>query len=71
MNVRIITEAGNVVGYQVLENESPAPGQFRGGLIAGQGQKLHEVEVADDFALVPGPEEIHKKLAIYTHKKAA
>jgi hypothetical protein len=71
MKVRIITEAGNVVGYQVLENESPAPGQFRGGLIAGQGQKLHEVEVADDFALVPGREEIHKKLAIYTYKKAA
>jgi hypothetical protein len=70
MKVRIVTEGSNVVGYQVVENESPAPGQFRAALTAGQGQKVHEVELADDFALVPNPEEIHKKLAAHFAKKA-
>ena len=63
MKVRIVTDGGNVVGYQVVESESPAPGQFSAALTAGQGQKIHEVEIAEDFALVPNPEEIHKRLA--------
>ena len=70
MKVRIVAEGSNVVGYQVVENESPAPGQFRAALAAGPGQKVHEVEVGEDFALVPNPEEIHKKLAAYSIKKA-
>ena len=71
MKVRIITEAGTVVGYQVVEHESPAPGQFRASLMASQGQKLHEVEVPEDLALVPSPEEIHRKLLPHLQKKAA
>jgi hypothetical protein len=70
MKVRIVVEGSNVVGYQVVENESPAPGQFRASLVAGQGQKIHEVEVAEDFALVPGPDEIHKRLAGHLAKRA-
>lgn len=71
MKVRIVTEGNAVVGYQVVENETPAPGQFRGGMMAGQGQRVQEVEVPDDFTLVPSPEEIHKKLATHLLKKAA
>jgi hypothetical protein len=70
MKIRIVTEGGSVVGYQVVEAEAPAPGQFRAGLTAGPGQKLHEVEVAEDFVLVPSPEEIHKKLAAHLTKRA-
>ena len=71
MKVRIVIEGGsNVVGYQVVENESPVPGQFRAALTASQGQKVHEVEVGDDFALVPNLEEIHKRLAGHLTKKA-
>lgn len=71
MKVRIVTEGNAVVGYHVVENETPAPGQVRGGLMAGQGQRVQEVEVPDDFALVPSPEEIHKRLAAHLPKKAA
>lgn len=71
MKVRIVTEAGNVVGYQVVEHQSAAPGEFRSGLLAGPGQKLHEIEVPEDFTIVPGPEDIHKRLAPYVLKKAA
>ncbi|HLH07557.1 MAG TPA: hypothetical protein VKW78_09990 [Terriglobales bacterium] len=71
MRVHIITEGAAVVGYQVIENANPAPGQFRSGLMAGPGQKLHEVELPEDFATVPGPEEIHKRLTAYIQKKAA
>lgn len=70
MKVRIVSEGSNVVGYQVVEDESPAPGQFRAALTASQGQKVHEVEVGEDFALVPNPEEIHKRLAGHLTKKA-
>jgi len=70
MKVRIVAEGSNVVGYQVVEDASPAPGQFRAALIAGQGQKIHEVEIGEDFALVPNPEEIHKRLAGHIAKKA-
>jgi hypothetical protein len=69
--VRIVTEGNNVVGHHPVENEALAPGQVRGGLIAGQGQRIQEAEVADDFALVPSPEEIHKRLAAHLTKKAA
>ena len=71
MRVKIITEASAVVGYQIVDTTPAAAGEFRGGLIAGSGQKLHEVEVGEDFVSVPGPEEIHKRLAAYTQKKAA
>ena len=71
MKVRIVTEGNTVVGYHPVENEPPAPGQVRGGLMAGQGQRIQEVEVPDDFALVPSPEEIHKRLAAHLPKKAA
>jgi hypothetical protein len=71
MKVRVVTEANAVVGYQVVETEHPAPGQFRASLMAGPGQKLHEIEVAEDFQIVPSPEEIHKKLATHLAKKAA
>lgn len=71
MKVRIVTEGNAVVGYHVVENETPAPGMIRGGFVAGPGQRVHEVEVADDFTLVPGPEEIHKKLAGLIPRKVA
>jgi len=71
MKVTIVAEGNNVVGYQVGAEDLPTRGQFRAGLIAGTGQKLHEVEVADDFPMVANPEEVHKKLAAHLHKKAA
>ena len=66
-------ETGGAITYFVtFKNNGPqTPGQFRAGLIAGPGQKLHEVEVADDFPMVANPEEVHKKLAAHLHKKAA
>ncbi len=70
MKVRVVTEGGNVVGFQAIEEELPAPGQFRAALTAGLGQRVHEVEVGEDFVLVPSPEEIHKRLAAHTTKKA-
>jgi hypothetical protein len=71
MKVTIVAEGNNVVGYQVVTYDSPTPGQFRAGLIAGPGQKIHEVEVGEDFPLVANPEEVHKRLAAHIHKKAA
>jgi len=71
MKVRIVTQANKVVGYQRLENNSPAPGEFRGGLIAGPGQQILEADLPEDFDLVANPEDIHKKLAAHLHKKAA
>ena len=71
MRIRIVTEGNTVVGFHPVEEETPATGQVRGGLMAGQGQRVHEVEVSDDFALVPSPEEIHKKLFAHISKKAA
>lgn len=71
MKVRIVTEGNAVVGYHVVDNEAPTPGQVRGGMMAGHGQRVQDVEVPDDFTLVPSPEEIHKKLAAYVLKKAA
>jgi|SwirhisoilCB3_FD_contig_31_13687876_length_420_multi_2_in_0_out_0_1 hypothetical protein len=71
MRVRVVTEGGNVVGYQVAEERTSAPGEFRCSLTAGPGQKLHELEIGDDFALVPSPEEIHKKLGAQLTKRAA
>ncbi len=34
MKARIVIEANKVVGYQLVEDNSPVPGQFRGGLMA-------------------------------------
>ncbi len=71
MKVTIVTEGNSVVGYQIADKETPAPGQFRGGLIASNGQKLHELEVPDDISLVSNPEEVHKRFAAQLGKKAA
>ncbi len=71
MKARIVIEANKVVGYQLGEDNSPVPGQFRGGLMAGPGQQLQEVEIPDEFALVANPEDVHKRLATYIAKKAA
>jgi hypothetical protein len=70
MKVRIVTEGSNVVGYQVVEDESTAAGQFRAALTAGQGQKVHIVEAGEDLSLVPNAEEIHKRLAANFTKRA-
>lgn len=72
MNVRVVSEGNTVVGYQVGPNlDNIAPGQISGALMAGPGQRVQDVEVPDDFALVPSPEEIHKRLAAALSKRAA
>jgi hypothetical protein len=71
MKVTVVTDGNSVVGYQIADKETPAPGQFRGGLIAGDGQKLHELEVPEDSISVSNPEETHKKLAAHLGKKVA
>jgi hypothetical protein len=71
MKVTVITEGNSVIGYQIVDKETLIPGQFRGGLLAGSGQKLHELEVPDDFLTVSDPEEAHKKLAAQLGKRAA
>jgi hypothetical protein len=72
MNVRIVSEGNNVVGYQVVQSNEPAPpGQIAGGLMAGEKQRVLDIEVPDDFVLVPNPEEIHKRLAAALSKRAA
>lgn len=69
MRVRIVTEGNRIVGYQPVADGSPAPGQFRAGLMAGPGQEAQEVEVPEEFALVPSSEDIFKRLATHLPKK--
>lgn len=72
MKLTIITEkSGEVVGYAPSRDRHATgqPGQFRGGLVAGPGQRMHEVEVSDDLPFTPNAEEIHGRLRALLPKK--
>lgn len=72
MKLTVITkEKGEIVGYTPSQRTQDAgqPGQFRGGLLAGPGQQMHEVEVPDDFSFMPSSQEVHGRLQALLHKK--
>jgi hypothetical protein len=70
MKINVIVEGGKVVGVAPAAHPSTpgTPGQFRGGLRAGPNQKLHEVEVAEDFLLTSNPEELHQRASAHLKK---
>jgi hypothetical protein len=71
MKIRVISDATGVVGFHVLDKETPPIGMVRGSLMAGEGQRVHDIEVPDDFPIVPSPEDIHRKLLGLSRKAAA
>lgn len=54
----VITEAGRVVGTQVLAEPPSRPARATAMLQAGPGQQAHELEIEVPARL--GPEEIHR-----------
>lgn len=71
MKLHVIVENGKVVGVApaAAPSEPGVPGLFRGGLLAGPNQKLHEIEAPEGFSPAPNPEELHERLAAHLAKK--
>ncbi len=72
MKLTVITKGKEeIVGYTLSHriHDAGQPGQFRGGLLAGPGQQMHEVEVPDDFSFTPSSEEIHGRLQAILYRK--
>jgi hypothetical protein len=44
-------------------------GPMRGGLLAGPGQKIQEIDVPDDLAAIEDGEKLHKEVQKHLHKK--
>jgi len=71
MKVHVVVEAGKVVGVAPAASPSApgTPGQFRGGLLAGPNQKLHEIEVAENFLHTSNPAELFDRVTAHLPKK--
>jgi hypothetical protein len=69
MKATVVTDRdGQVVGFtrsaqaDYRTREQGRPGEFRGGLMAGPDQQIHEVDVPDDFSVMPDASELHARV---------
>jgi|SwirhirootsSR3_FD_contig_123_63410_length_958_multi_10_in_2_out_0_1 hypothetical protein len=71
MKLTVITdETGAIVGASQghaprtdVKKGEKATTEFRAGLMAGPGQRVHEIEVPDELAKVEDPNEFGERLA--------
>ena len=71
MKLTVITdEQGAIVG--AMQGHAPRPDigkprtdatEFRAGLVAGPGQRMHEIEVPDSLAKIKDPDEFGRSLS--------
>jgi hypothetical protein len=56
---------------ELVATQQAAPDQrgMEAGLMAGPGQKLHEVDVPDELAEIRDAAELHQKIAPYIPKR--
>jgi hypothetical protein len=69
MKATVVTDRdGQVVGFtrsahaDYKTREHARQGEFRGGLMAGPDQQIHEIDVPDDFPVVPDVSELHAQV---------
>jgi hypothetical protein len=76
MKMTLITdERGELVG--AMEGHAPTPdaakvsenGDFRAGLMAGPGQRLHEIEVPDELRKIKDPDEFGTSLMSHVRRE--
>ena len=73
----VTDERGELVG--AMHGHAPRPDQakgpekgkeeFRGGIMAGPGQRLHEIEVPDQLASIEDPDEFGAQLMMHVRKE--
>jgi hypothetical protein len=77
MKVTVISDTrGKVLGAMQGHESQPSitekPGRStkepRSGLYAGPGQRLHEIEVGDEFGKIDDAQEFHTKLVAHLKK---
>ena len=63
---------GAMQGHAPQPDTTQKPGRAtkepRSGLYAGPGQRLHEIEVGDEFAKIKDARELHTKLEAHIKK---
>jgi hypothetical protein len=77
MKLTVITDdRGELVG--AMQGHARAPDvargsqkteEFRGGLMAGPGQTMHELEVPDSFGKIEDPDQFGEKLIRHVRKE--